>query len=264
MTNICGFVKVFNEGDIEKGGTGNLKICLEQMKKVCDEIVVCDCESTDNSVEIAKQFTSHIISVPNVFSDELIHKQKLLELALSLSPKWLLFLDPDECCDARAAEGIKQLCEYGDEFNIDGFNLHTYNVWRNKAWLRTDSMFFDKWDVKLWRNTGKLKFNEVPGLHQKQHPDGLKRILPCNIQVIHLGFSTTSQIIRKWITYQSLGQSGWSLERLSPADTNIQLAPVDLSMYPAELRPLAEPPPKTLSKEEFDILLKEYEEKHFK
>ena len=256
MVEICGFLKMYNESE-------NIKICLEQMKKICDEIVICDCDSTDNSVEIAKQYTSHIISVPNVFSDELIHKQKLLEVALSLKPKWILWLDPDEVLDARAAAGVKQICEYGSEFDVDGFNLHTYNLWGSKSWLRTDSLFFEKWDVKLWRNTGKLKFNEVPGLHQPQHPAGMQRIIPCNLQCIHLGFSSFPKIARKFAVYESLGQSGWALERLSPLFPNIQLAPVDLSMYPPELRPLAEPPPK-ITLEEWNKLLDEERKKHKK
>lgn len=257
---ILGFGKMYNEGSPERGGTGNLKIYLEQMKKICGEgnIVLCDCDSTDDSVEIAKQYTSHIISVENDFSAELIHKQKLLEIALSLKPKYILWLDIDEILDARAAGGIKQICEYGDEFDVDGFNLHTYNLWGSPCWIRTDSLFFDKWDVKLWKNNGKLKFSEVPGLHQPQHPQGLGRIINANLQVIHRGFSDFNQIARKYMTYKKLGQAGWYLDRLRPDNPTIQAAPVDLTMFPEELRPLAEPPAK-ITAEEFDKLCQKYQ-----
>ena len=62
---LVGFVKCFNEGH-----NGNLERCLKHLSVFCDEIVICDDSSTDNSVEIAKKYTNQIIHLPNDFNAE--------------------------------------------------------------------------------------------------------------------------------------------------------------------------------------------------
>lgn len=44
---LIGFLKVYNEVK-----SGNLERVLRHLKTFCDEIVVCDCQSADNSLEI--------------------------------------------------------------------------------------------------------------------------------------------------------------------------------------------------------------------
>ncbi|MGI0010913.1 MAG: glycosyltransferase, partial [Nitrosopumilaceae archaeon] len=84
---VIGFVKCFNEGT-----NGNLERCLTHLSTFCNEIVFCDDSSTDNSLEIARKYTNHIIQMPDDFKHGLLHKQKLLELALSLKPDWIVSL----------------------------------------------------------------------------------------------------------------------------------------------------------------------------
>ena len=212
---LVGFVKCFNEGK-----TGNLERCLKHLSNFCEDIVFCDDSSSDNSIEIAKKYTKNIIILPDDFKKELLHKQKLLELALSLNPDWIVSLDPDEIFDRQGElGGIRKLCHYGDEHNIDSFSFLYYNLWKEQKKFRTDELWLKNWQPKLWKNTGELKFNVKEGLHLRQYPLGLKTDRRTDIKLIHYGFASEENVNKKYSNYQSLGQSGWNLERIKDEKT---------------------------------------------
>lgn len=76
---------VFNEAK-------NLRLCLDAIKDIADEIVIVDGGSTDSTVQIAKEYTAHIIETdnPKIFH---INKQKALD---ACTGTWILQLDADE------------------------------------------------------------------------------------------------------------------------------------------------------------------------
>ncbi len=224
---LVGFVKCFNEGS-----NGNLERCLKHMSSFCDDIVVCDDSSTDNSFEIACKFTNNIIQMPDEFKKELEHKQKLLELALSLDPDWVVFLDPDEVFDRFGENnGIRSLCRYGDENNIDGFAFQEFNLWKDLFHYRTDELWHQNWPVRLWKNNGKLKFDVKEGLHNRLFPNGIDKWSRSEIKVIHYGFASEDKVNKKFSTYQSLGQSGRDLERIKD-ETGLKLKPFARDWFP--------------------------------
>lgn len=224
---LVGFVKCFNEGS-----TGNLERCLRHLKAFCDEIVICDDSSQDNSLEIARKYTSHIIVMPDEFKQELAHKQKLLELALSLNPDWIVFLDPDEVFDRHGEEGgIRSLCQYGVEHGIDSFSFLYYNLWKGEENYRVDELWNKNWQRKLWRNTGSLKFNVREGLHLSQFPAGLRNERRTDVKLVHYGFAGEDKVNKKFSTYQSLGQSGWTLQRIRDEKT-LELKKFEKEWFP--------------------------------
>jgi len=220
MMKIVGFVKFYNEGK-----NGNLERCLSHLSKFVDEIVCCDDSSTDNSLEIARKYSDHIIKLPNDFEAELEHKQELLELALTLDPDWIIHLDPDEILDK--PEKLRELCEYLDKGGYDSAYCHLVNLWLSDKFYRVDQAFNRLWKIPIWKNNGKLKFDTSHGLHKPQHPLGLEKTFHSNIQIIHYGFWKRELIDRKIKTYQELGQKGWALKRLNP-DSKAILKPIQL------------------------------------
>ncbi len=224
---IVGFLKVYNEAS-----SGNLERVLRHMKKFCDEIVVCDCESTDGSTEIARKFTRHVLSEPNEFSRELFTKQKMLEYALSLDPDWIVWLDADEVFERNGEiSEVRNLCVYGDKNGIDGFSMREINLWKSTRRYRADE-FWGKGDfVRLWKNNGKLRFETADGLHKDQHPQGLANIVKSELKVIHYGFSSEEEIDKKYERYRKNGQSGFYLERMKNED-GIKLLPLDVDLIP--------------------------------
>ena len=207
---IIGLVKFFNEGE-----NGNLFRCLNHLSVFCDDMVLCDDGSTDNSLEIARQFSSNIIQKPNDFKKELFHKQELLDMALSLDPDWIVWLDPDETFDRNGElDAIRGLTKFGDENGIDSFSFLFYNLWKGKKNYRIDELWHKFRPTKLWKNTGKLKFNVNEGLHLRQHPQGLENTRRTDVKIIHYGFASQEIIDKKYSTYKSHGQKGWALERI--------------------------------------------------
>ena len=227
---LIGFLKIHNEAS-----SGNLERVLRHMKKFCDEIVVCDCQSSDNSVEIARKFTEHILREPNDFKNELFAKQKMLIYTLKLNPDWIVWLDADEVFD-RGGElyGIRNLCLEGDKKGIDGFSFLEYNLWRDREHYRVDEFWGKGWYVRLWKNNGALEFEDKLGLHNLQYPKGLKKIKKTNIKVIHYGFSNPKLIEDKYQMYKKLGQSGYLLDRFKN-EKNIRLKPFNVCWFPLSI-----------------------------
>lgn len=208
---LIGFLQVYNESK-----SSNLQRCLPHLKEICDDIVIYDDGSTDDSVSIAKEFTKNIItSETNDFKREIFHKQQLLDLAITLKPDWIVWLDADELFDRNGElGGIRALCQYGLEHNIDGFSMLEYNLWKSQTHYRVDELWLKNWQVRLWRNNGKLKYDPKEGLHNLMFPSGMTNIYRSDIKVIHYGFSTEEKINEKYALYESHGQTGRWLERI--------------------------------------------------
>lgn len=225
---LVGFVKFHNEG----GGSGNLERCLRHMDRFCDDVVACNSGSTDDSLRIAERFTDKVMTIPNDFRRELYAKQKVLDYVLRLDPDWILWMDADEVFD-RSGElgGIRALCRHGDRKGIDAFSFRYYNLWKSYKRYRTDELWFQGWQPKLWRNTGELRFDVKEGLHNLQFPAGLGRIKRTTIGVVHYGFSTAAIVSQKYDMYKRHGQTGRLLERIRDEST-LQTEPFSMDRFP--------------------------------
>lgn len=205
---LIGFTQIYNE--VEKG---NLRRCLDSLSKYCDEIVIYDDASTDDSVKVAREYTDLIIEGEvNEWGKEAEHRQRLLELALSRNPDWIFWIDADEVIEKAGEEGkLRELCEKADK---DSYAFHEVNLWRSPAYHRLDNSYNDGWFCRLWKNTGELEIENKPGLHQRLVPQGLNNEGQSDIEILHYGFASDESILNKFTTYRAHGQSGWALWRL--------------------------------------------------
>ncbi len=94
---ISAIVVSFNVGHL-------LDNCLAPLE-FCDELVVVDLESTDNSVEIAKKYVTRIISHKWVPIGEII----VNEINPTLKHDWILATDPDEVVSQQLIDEIKSV-----------------------------------------------------------------------------------------------------------------------------------------------------------
>lgn len=225
---LIGFLQIHNESK-----KGNLERVLNHLSKFCDDIVIYDDGSTDNSYEVASKFTKNIIRSPvNDFKNEILHKQKLLELGLSLNPDWIVWLDADEVFD-RDGElyAIRGLCRYGESKKIDGFSFLEFNLWNGLSEYRVDELWHKLWTVRLWRNNGDLTFGKERGLHIQVSPDGIHKICRTDVKVIHYGFSSKEKIDEKYKMYKEHSQTGRLLERIRD-ENDISLKPFSSDWFP--------------------------------
>jgi len=103
MMSLSVVLATFNE---EK----NLDECLSSVKDLASEIVVVDGKSTDNTVDIAKNYKARVVVTENhpIFH---INKQKAIDMATS---DWVLQLDADERVSPELAKEISKVMDMSE------------------------------------------------------------------------------------------------------------------------------------------------------
>lgn len=234
---LIGFLQQYNENTY-----GNLRRCLENLSRYCDEIAVYDDGSTDDSLDVVREFTDLIIEGGvNDFLNETTHKQRLLGLALTRSPDYLVWLDADEVFDRGATEGgLRRLCETGKSWTF--FDV---TPWRSQTWHR-----LDVWEganqPRLWKTTEGMQIPRAHGLHRQLYPDGLDLSTCRDHRVIHYGFSSKEAIERRW---RARTAHGMPIEdrRHSIDEREMQLERLPPERFPPGIDvPTGEPKPESI------------------
>lgn len=118
MPRISTTVITFNE-------ERNIERCLRSVAPVSDEILVVDSQSTDRTVEIAREFGARVITNP--WPGYGRQKQFALENA---SHPWVFSIDADEAASPELCEEIRTL-----DFSRDGYEVPR-KVWYMDRWIR--------------------------------------------------------------------------------------------------------------------------------
>lgn len=91
---------------ITKNEADRIRTCLDSVKDLADEIIILDSGSTDNTVEIVKEYTDNVwVTDWPGFGPQ---KQRCLEKARM---DWVLFIDADESLDKTAQQALAQLLQ---------------------------------------------------------------------------------------------------------------------------------------------------------
>jgi glycosyltransferase involved in cell wall biosynthesis len=102
---------------IVRNGGADLRLCLESVRSLVDQIVIADTGSTDNTREIAAEFGASVVSFP--WKD---HYAEARNAALEpVTTDWVLVLDADEELTAEAANAIPELLDRSA--GIGGYQL---------------------------------------------------------------------------------------------------------------------------------------------
>lgn len=206
---LVGIVQTYNEAK-----SGNLERCLASLTRYCDEVIVYDDGSTDDSRRIYddKYHCHYTIANGNDFQNELRHKQLLVDRAKKLEADWVLRMDADEVIEPRGESEIRTLLSDTDK---TGWAFHMVNLWRSPAFYRVDNGYNDVIFNRLWRVHPDLHFNVQKGLHLTNYPVGATdKEGFTDLQIIHYGFATDEAILAKYNMYKSHGQTGAALTRL--------------------------------------------------
>lgn len=148
MPKLSAIVITYNE-------ESNINDCLESLKWA-DEIIAVDSNSTDKTVEIAKQFTDNIINSDN---NSYSHKRNLaFESAVS---EWILWIDADERVTGSLKEEIQNII-IRPEFEAYKINRKSFFI--NKFIKHCG--WYPDYGLRLFKKSTGIKFNELR-VHEK-------------------------------------------------------------------------------------------------
>ncbi len=198
-----------NKADVEmvKSGTQTLSVvihtkneekmiadCIQSVKKIADEIIVADMQSTDNTIGIAKKLKAKIISVPEYgFADP------ARNLALSKVTKdWVLVLDADERITPKLEKKIKRLIRGG---TCDVVSFPRKNIMLG-GWIKHGLRWPD-YQIRLFRK-GFASWSDM--IHDPAHYTGRFYRLPAKEvnALVHYHSDSISYLMDKTYLQASL------------------------------------------------------------
>jgi glycosyltransferase involved in cell wall biosynthesis len=185
---ISGLVITFNEAKM-------IGKCIDALFKVCDEVIIVDSMSTDNTVEIATAHGATVIS--QAFLGDGPQRSHGLPYCKN---EWILNLDADEFLDADAEAFILQ----GKYLNR-GYDAFSFRV---KNFLGDKLIDFAGWypDHKVRFFNKSTAHPSDAKVHQKIITKNEKKEA---VHILHYGWDSFDQIIAKKNQY-----SGWHAQQL--------------------------------------------------
>jgi len=120
-----------------------LERVLEQMRSVCDKIIILDDASTDRTPEICEEYgvIVHCSDQSYWGTDELMQRKVLWNLATEQAKNgdWILCLDADETITN--IEKLREVCMFADLHpEVDGIAFPLYDMW-DEAHYREDELW---------------------------------------------------------------------------------------------------------------------------
>lgn len=110
---------------VKNGGEG-LRSCLRSVCSLVDQIVIADTGSTDDTVEVAREFGAVVVRCP--WTD---HYAEARNVALAqMTTDWVLVLDADEELSVEATLKIPQLLECDEK--IGGYTVTFRNYFKDR------------------------------------------------------------------------------------------------------------------------------------
>lgn len=170
----------------------NLRSCLESVKALAWEIVIVDGGSTDDTLDIAKQFGAKIIKTnnPPIFH---INKNKAIDAARG---DWVLQLDADEVVTDELAKEIKEVTS--SDSVINGYWIPRRNFFLGR--FLTKGGQYPDYTLRLYKKgLGRLPAKDV---HEQAKVQGKVGYLEYDL--LHLRDRNFSEYLERFNRYTDL------------------------------------------------------------
>lgn len=217
MSPISALVITLNE-------ESNIGECLETLKW-CDEIIVVDSNSSDNTVEIAGKFTDKIIR-----TDETRYGRKRnIGIEAARNP-WILWLDADERVTPELQNEIEKVLETTAEGNteVTGYMVKRQTFFLGKS-IRHCGWYPD-YSLRLFRKGGNIRFSDVR-VHEKILYEG--KTLKLHNPIQHYTDLTLEDYLDKQNKYTTLAAMDLKEDNRITSRTGVIFRPIVtfLKMY---------------------------------
>jgi glycosyltransferase involved in cell wall biosynthesis len=162
----------------------NLEGLLQNIKNFANEIVVINCDSQDETEDVAKRYFAKVYRRPNLKN---LNVNKQFGIT-QCTKDWILYLDPDERLSKGLEEEIKKVIE---ETEFDAFYIPRLNFVLNRP-LKFGGHYPDR-QLRLFRR-GKGEF-PCEHVHEKLKIKGKAGYLKNNL--LHYPYQTIEDFIKK-------------------------------------------------------------------
>jgi (heptosyl)LPS beta-1,4-glucosyltransferase len=206
MTILFGIILTHNE-------SRHITECIESLR-FCDEILVFDSFSTDDTVSLAMWAGVRILQHP--FTDYANQRNAALE-AVSDVADWVLFVDADERVSPKLAEEVRAVCETD---TCAGYRIPRHNYIFGK--LTKGAGWYPDYQLRLLR-VGKARYDVTRPVHEVVDLDGEMGTL--QEPFIHYNYRDLSHFLEKQRRY-----SAYDAQRLR--EQGIRLKPHHLITQP--------------------------------
>ena len=198
-----------------------LRACLESVAWA-DELIVVDAESQDKTVQIAREFTDHVLVRPWAG----FAAQKNFALAQATGD-WILSLDADEEVSRDLRLEIAAVLAAAPP--QDGFRVPRRNIFWGR-WIRHGGLYPD-WQLRLFRR-GRGRFVERD-VHESVQVEGAVSRL--RHPLIHRSYRGVADFLARADRYSTLAAAEWvrSGRRAGLGDLVLRPAGRFLGMYVA-------------------------------
>lgn len=172
----------------------DLPRCLESVKDVADEILVCDEGSSDKTLDIARKYGAKIITHETVPYVELIRNYEVSKA----SGDWILVLDPDEEISKSLAVKIKEIVKkpQADYYRLPRKNLVFGKGLKHSRW-------WPDYNIRLFKK-GHVSWSEV--IHAVPMTQGKGLDLPADEKyaIVHHHYDSIEQYLERLNRYTSV------------------------------------------------------------
>lgn len=99
----------------------NLRDCLESVKDIANRLVVCDSHSTDNTLNIAREYNADILEHDFYnYASQYIYAEENSDI----KTKWVLRLDADERLTKEARDEIEKICNENNDTDVSAVDVY--------------------------------------------------------------------------------------------------------------------------------------------
>jgi glycosyltransferase involved in cell wall biosynthesis len=158
---------------ITKNEEKRIRACLDQARKLADEIIIVDDESTDRTRDIALEYGAKVIIHP---SNGWSANQRNIG-AEQVKSRWFFSMDADEILDDDAIFRIREEVAKADPGVVGAFKIKRLNYFFDRPILhageyyyllkifRRDCRDMEKWQHENWKIDGEIRQIDVTVQH---------------------------------------------------------------------------------------------------
>lgn len=208
MEKITAIIITYNE---EK----NIERCLKTVVSFCDEIVVVDSFSTDQTIQLAHKFTSNIFQrKPDTIINQINYATSLAET------EWVFCIDADERVTEKMQRIILKLKK--ESFGAEGYSVNRLNYYVND-FFKYCGWYPDR-KIRLFKRTCGVWGGVEPHYQVIMDRNAKVKFLDCDL--IHFTYRNISHQVEKMNRFSSQAADSKSKKAVSFLMIRIVLHPL--------------------------------------